>query len=79
MGTVSNALAPQDVARSAEQNKVIGIVNDTLARNSLPTYTQLEENISMLGVACMESVQTGKRLVMRLSQLEAENKKLKAK
>ena len=54
-------------------------VNDLLAAQGLPTYTQLEDKLFAALTACHESVDMGKMLVKRLTQAEKEIKRLKGK
>ena len=54
-------------------------VNELLAAQGLPTYTQLEDKLFAALTACHESVDMGKMLVKRLTQAEKEIKRLKGK
>ena len=54
-------------------------VNELLAAQGLPTYTQLEDKLFAALTACHESVDMGKMLVKRLIQAEKEIKRLKGK
>ena len=54
-------------------------VNELLAAQGLPTYSQLEDKLFAALTACHESVDMGKMLVKRLTQAEKEIKRLKGK
>lgn len=61
-----------NVEYTKPQKDAIKRIDKICIAAGIPTYTQIENHGSMLGVAALESMELGKQLIQKIDQLEAE-------
>lgn len=61
---------------SVKQQNIVTKCDRLLKRAGLPTYSYVEEQLAMVSVACLESVQIGKQLVNQVAALKRDGKKV---
>ena len=62
------------MSQTPDQDAAIAACNETLRAVGLPTYTQIEEQAAMLGIACLDSIEMGKQLIKKIEGLERRTK-----
>ena len=60
-----------------DQDAAIAACDETLKAVNLPTYTQVEERMSMSYIAALDALEMGKQLCKKLDAAEREIKRLK--
>lgn len=63
--------------QTKKQTQAIATADRILAKAGLPTYSDTEERLGMVGTAAIESVEMGKQLIKKIDVLEAELKRVR--